>query len=247
MKSVFITGASSGLGKELAALYKKKGWRVGVCARREELLEPLRIAGAECFQADVTNSSEIRKAIEEFGATGLDLLIANAGKSYSKKSRVPDFEEGKSIIEVNLIGLMNTLAPATEIMVQNQSGQMAVVASIAGLAGFPGVSAYSASKAGAIKLIESLGLDLKKDGIRTSAICPGFIDTPLTQKNPHPMPSMVSASDAANIIYNGLERGKKRIYFPFWFTLAARILGIVPRGIFAKIMSIKKLNYSREE
>ncbi len=132
-------------------------------------------------------------------------------------------------------------------MVANKSGHLAAVASIAGLAGFPGVSAYSASKAGAIKLLESLGLDLKKEGIYTTAICPGFIDTPLTQKNPHPMPSMVEAEKAARIIYQGLENRKKRIYFPFWFTAAARILGLVPRGVFAKIMSLEKLNYSREE
>lgn len=247
IRSVFITGASSGLGMELAKVYKSKGWRVGVCARRGELLEKLKQDfGVQVFQADVTKREELSEAIQAFGKEGLDLVIANAGKSYENKSRIPDFEVGRDLVEVNLIGAMNTFEPAIQLMLKQKSGHLAAVASIAGLNGLPGVSAYSASKAGVIKMCESLGLDLAKEGISTTVVCPGFIDTPLTRKNPHPMPFMVEASTAAQKIYEGIERKKRRIYFPFIFTCAVRILSLLPRGLYAKIMSMDKLNYSRE-
>lgn len=247
IRSVFITGASSGLGMELAKLYKSKGWRVGACARRGELLEKLKQDhGVQIYQADVTKKEEIAAAIEDFGKEGLDLVIANAGKSYENKSRIPDFQVGRDLVEVNLIGAMNTFEPALKLMLKQKSGHLAAVASIAGLNGLPGVSAYSASKAGVIKMCESLGLDLAKEGISTTVVCPGFIDTPLTRKNPHPMPFMVEATQAAQAIYEGIERKKRRIYFPFIFTLAVRILSLLPRGLYAKIMSMDKLNYSRE-
>lgn len=247
MKSVFITGASSGLGLELAKLYKEKGWRVGVCARRAEILEELeKQYHFNTYQADVTNKDELARAIESFGSQGLDLVIANAGKSYENKKRIPDFDVGRELVQVNLIGAMNTFEPAMKIMLEKGGGHLAAVASIAGLNGLPGVSAYSASKSGVIKMCESLGLDLAKEGIQCSAICPGFIDTPLTRKNPHPMPSMIDARSAAEKVYQGLEKGKKRIFFPFGFTLAVRILALLPRGIYAKIMSMEKFNYSRE-
>lgn len=247
IKSVFITGASSGLGWELAKLYKEKGWRVGVCARRLEALNKLKEDHAiEVYQADVTDLKQITSAIENFSAQGLDLVIANAGKSYENKSRLPDFNVGRELINVNLIGVMNTFEPAIKKMLEQKSGHLAAVASIAGLNGLPGVSAYSASKSGVIQMCESLGLDLAKENIHTSVICPGFIDTPLTRKNPHPMPMMISAQNAAEQIYKGIERKKRRIYFPFRFTAAVRILALLPRSIYAKIMSMEKFNYSRE-
>lgn len=247
VKSVFITGASSGLGMELAKLYKSKGWRVGVCARRLEPLKELgEIHGIEVYVADVTDQQKMKETIESFADGGLDLVIANAGLSYANKKRIPDFDMGREIININLLGVMNTFGPAVDIMVKNKNGHLAAVSSIAGLSGFPGVSAYSASKAAVIKLCESLGIDLAADNIHTTVICPGFIDTPLTQKNPHPMPSMIDVHTAAQKIYKGIEKKKRRVFFPFGFTFTVRILALLPRSIYAKIMSMERFNYSRD-
>lgn len=247
VKSVFITGASSGLGMELAKLYREQGWRVGACARRVELMLDLAETNdIEIYRADVTDQNQIKAAINDFAKDGLDLVIANAGKSYENKKRIPDFEVGRELVNVNLIGVMNTFEPALKKMLEQGSGHLVAVASIAGLNGLPGVSAYSAAKAGVIKMCESLGLDLAPENIAVTAICPGFIDTPLTQKNPHPMPSMITSEKAALAIYKGIKKKKRQIFFPFGFTLAVRILALLPRSVYVKIMSVKMFNYSRE-
>ncbi|MCO4754106.1 MAG: SDR family NAD(P)-dependent oxidoreductase [Bacteriovoracaceae bacterium] len=248
VKSVFITGASSGLGLELAKLYKSKGWRVGACARRADVLNMLKEKyGFETYAVDVVDRDQMSQAIEDFSKEGLDLVIANAGKSYEKKTRLPNFSVGRELIDINLLGVMNTFEPAVNKMLEQNHGQLAAISSIAALNGLPGVSAYSASKAAVAKLCESLGLDLARENISVTCIFPGFIDTPLTQKNPHPMPSMISVEEAANKVYEGISKKKRKVFFPFKFTMMVRILALLPRSIYAKIMSMKKFNYSLEE
>ena len=92
-----------------------------------------------------------------------------------------------------------------------------------------------------------MSLDLKRENISVTCVYPGFIDTPLTQKNPHPMPSMISVEQAANEVYKGVESRKLRVFFPFKFTLMVRILSVMPRRIYSKIMSMKRFNYSVED
>lgn len=248
MKSILITGGSSGIGLATALEFKEKGWRVGICARSSEKLAQLKTRyGFEVFTLDVTDREACKKTIKSFYEEGgLDLVFANAGKSYAHKNRIPDWNIGREIIDINLNGVVNIFEPATDIFLKQQSGQLAATASVAGLNGLPGVSAYSASKSAVIKLCESLALDLKQDGISVSCVCPGFVDTPLTQQNPHPMPFMIDAKTAGEKIYQGLMKKKHIIYFPFFFALMVRLLSILPRPFYAFIMGIKILNYSKD-
>jgi len=242
--SIFITGGSTGIGLATAKKYKSEGYRVGICGRSAEKLAELK-KDFEVFQVDVRYKEEVHQAITEFAKNGLDIVIANAGRSYANKSRIPDFNIAREIVEINLIGVLNTFEIATKIFLAQGYGHLVATSSVAGLNGLPGVSAYSASKSAVMKLCESLRLDLKQENIKVSCICPGFVDTPLTQVNPHPMPFMVSPEFAATEIFYGIAKNKGIIYFPFFFSLIVRLLSVLPRPLYSKIMSIKSFNYSR--
>ena len=251
MNSVFITGGTSGIGLELAKLYLKKGWKVGVCGRDaakfQEQFSDAKRDNIHFFALDVADRDAVKKAIHAFAQpTGLQLLIASAGMSYPLKTKVPDFERTYRMVHVNLLGTMYAFEAALEIMIPQGKGQLVGIASVAGFNGFPGVSGYSATKSGVMKFCESLNLDLKNLGIDVSCVCPGFVDTPLTKQNHHPMPFIMKADRAAEIIYRGLEKKKALITFPFLFSLMIRALSILPRGIYRRIMGNQSINYSRE-
>lgn len=247
-KSILITGGSSGIGLSTALKFREEGWRVGICARSADVLAKLEHRyGFEVYTLDVTDKEACGKVVRDFHAkSGLDIVFANAGRSYVHKARIPDFDIAREIIDVNLMGVINIFEPATELFLKQKSGHLAATASVAGLNGLPGVSAYSGSKSAVIKICESLALDLKQDGIAATSVIPGFVDTPLTQKNPHPMPFMIKAEVAGDKIYQGLIRRKIRITFPFFFSSMVRLLSILPRPIYAFIMGIKIFNYSKD-
>ncbi len=250
MKTVFITGGTTGIGMELAKLYANKGWKVGVCGRDKLKFEASFQVGRDnvtFYQVDVANRDEIKKAIADFSKSiGLDLLIANAGIGYAYKTKVPDFEWSYRIVHVNLLGVMYAFEAALDVMIPRSKGQLVAMSSIAGYNGLPGVSAYSATKAAVQKYCESLHLDLKQFNIDVTTICPGFVDTPLTQANDHMMPFMVKAPKAASLIARAIEK-KKMIYaFPFFFSMIVRIMGMLPRTWYRALMSFKAINYSKD-
>lgn len=247
-KSILITGGSSGIGLATAKRFIRAGWRVAIAARSSQKLAELQSRyGFETYTLDVTDKGACVRAINDFHQKGgLDIVFANAGKSYAHKNRIPNWDVAREIIDINLNGVVNIFEPATKIFLEQKSGHLAATASVAGLNGLPGVSAYSASKSAVIKMCESLALDLKQDGISASCVCPGFVDTPLTQVNPHPMPFMITAEEAGEKIYQGLIKKKHIIYFPFIFALLVRLLSILPRPLYAFIMGIKIFNYSKE-
>ena len=249
MKSVFITGGTSGIGKELAKLYLARGWKVGVCGR-----DPLKFKegfettgdGVYFYNVDVTDRGGLRRAVGEFSkSTGLDLMIANAGIGYIHKTRIPDFEWSYKIVQVNLLGVMYAFEAALEVMIPQGKGHIVGMSSIAGYNGLPGVSAYSATKSAVLKYCESLHLDLKQFNIDVTTICPGFVETPLTFKNDHSMPFIVKAPKAADLIFRAIKK-KKMIYaFPFFFSLVVRIIGMLPRTWYRALMKNKMINYSK--
>lgn len=251
MKSVFITGGTTGIGMELAKLYIRMGWKVGICGRDRLKFEenfPLDKENISFYQVDVSVREDIKAAIAHFSRPiGLDLLIANAGIAYKHKTKIPDFEYSYKMVHVNFLGVMYSVEAALEVMVpQEGSGQIAAISSVAGYNGLPGVSAYSATKSAVQKYCESLHLDLKKFNITVTTICPGFVETPLTSVNSHPMPFMVKSDRAAQLISKAIEK-KKMIYaFPFLFAVAVRFLSILPRTWYRAIMNIKFFNYSKE-
>ena len=250
MKAVFITGGTTGIGMELAKLYLKKGWKVGVCGREKQKFEEsfeFDLDKVIFYQVDVANRIELKEAISDFSRTiGLDLLIANAGIGYKFKTKVPDFEWSYKMVHVNLLGVMYAFEAALDVMVPRGNGQLVAISSIAGYNGLPGVSAYSATKAAVQKYCESLHLDLRQFNINVTTICPGFVETPLTSTNKHPMPFIIKAPRAAELIYKAIAK-KKMIYaFPFFFSVAVRILSMLPRTWYRTIMSFKAVNYSKE-
>lgn len=244
--NIFITGGTSGIGLAIAKQYLENNHRVAVCGRDESKFEALKgFENAHFYQADVCDREKMINVVSEFNTQfGLDIMIASAGLSFEKKSKIPDFDRSHKIIDINLIGTLNTFEAALKCMLPKQSGQLVGIASVAGLNGFPGVSAYSASKAGVIKLCEGYGVDLLDQGIDVTCIIPGFVDTPLTQKNHHPMPFMVPASVAANKIIRAIEKKKELYGFPFLFVLILKFLTIIPRPWFKRLMQTKRFNYS---
>jgi len=251
MKTVFITGGTTGIGLELAKYYLNQGWRVGVCGRDPQKFEVSfnpKPDHLEFYHVDVANRDELKKAVNSFSKLfGLDLMIANAGIGYKNKTKWPDFDMSYRMVHVNLLGVMYSAEASLEIMRGQGRGHLAIISSIAGYNGLPGVSAYSATKAAVLKFAESLHLDMKSFGIDVTAICPGFVDTPLTQQNHHPMPFLMPAPKAARLIARAIEK-KKMIYaFPFFFSSIVRILSVIPRTWYKKMMTLKMANYSKEK
>jgi len=248
--TVFITGGTSGIGLELAKLYLKQGWRVGVCGREEEKFKQHFDAQRDSikyYPVDVADREALKKAIMDFSRpTGLGLLIASAGMSYPHKTKVPDFERTYRMVHVNLLGVMYAFEAALEAMIPQGQGQLVAISSLAGFGGFPGISGYSATKAAVKTFCESLGLDLKGLGINVTCVCPGFVDTPLTKVNHHPMPFLVDAPTAALVIQRGIARKKALIVFPFIFGWIVRIIGLIPRPLYRLLMGRKFFNYSKE-
>ena len=150
------------------------------------------------------------------------------------------------MVQVNLLGVMYAFEAAMDVMVPRGKGHLVATSSVAGLNGLPGVSAYSATKAAVLKYCESLHLDLRQFNINVTAICPGFVDTPLTRANHHPMPFLVEAPKAATLIARAIEKKKMVYSFPFFFFLIVKFLSLLPRTWYRGLMSIKMFNYSKD-
>jgi short-subunit dehydrogenase len=223
---------------------------VGVCARDRQKFEEnfaLHRDNVTFYEVDVTHREEVKKAVHDFSKSiGLDLMIANAGIAYKFKTKIPDFDYSYKMVHVNLLGVMYSFEAALDVMIPQGKGHLVALSSVAGFNGLPGVSAYSATKAAVQKYCESLHLDLRQFNVNVTTICPGFVDTPLTQVNHHPMPFIVKAPKAAELIARAIAK-KKMIYsFPFFFALVVRFLSILPRPWYRFFMSIKMFNYSKE-
>ncbi len=245
---VFITGGTTGIGLALAKEYLKENHQVAICGRDLTKLPKgfhLDFPSVKLYELDVLNREKLKDAINDFSKDGLDLVVANAGRSSGSKTKIPNFEVSINIIETNIIGVLNTFAPAIDIMQKQGHGHLAAVASVAGLVGLPGSSAYSASKAAVLKLCESYDLDFHKFGINVTAIAPGFIDTPLTQQNAHTMPWLMSAEKAAKIIKKGLDKKSALLIFPWQMRIVMFILEKMPRFLYRSIMKLPVANYKR--
>lgn len=233
----------------LAKLYLEEGHRVGICARNiskfpAEIKNKYKLLS--CYEVDVTNREDLYKAVTDFAPVELDMIFANAGRSVGVKSTTPQFSVANEIIDINVKGVLNTFDVALEIMLPRKKGHLVATASVAGFMGLPGAAAYSASKAAVLKLCESYSLDLRKKGINVTAVAPGFIDTPLTQKNNHKMPFLMSADKAARMIKRALEKKKVLYVFPLRMKIVVAILEKMPRSLYRFLMNFRLFNYSQE-
>ena len=243
---VFITGGTTGIGLELAKVYLDKGATVGVCGRDESKL-PENLKNhwrLKFFSIDVKSRERVLEVLVEFCREGIDLVIANAGKGMEVKGKIPNFERSKDVIDINILGVLYTAEACLPKMLKQKKGHFVAISSVSGFMGLPGASSYCASKAAVTTLMESYDLDLSPQGLNFTTICPGFIDTPLTQKNHHPMPFLMSASKAAEKISKAIEKKKTLYIFPWQMKLVVIFLNKVPRHIYRFLMKLPMLNYS---
>lgn len=238
---IFITGGTTGIGLALAEAYLQEGHRVGVCGRDLSKLPSdflNKYPKAKSYKVDVTNREELLSAVDDFSADSLDLMVANAGRSEGTKPSWPDFKTYQNIIDVNVNGVIYAFEAALKNMKKQGRGQLVGIASVAGFVGLPGAGAYCASKAAVIKLCESLSIDLSPQGYHVTTICPGFIDTPLTEQNKHPMPFLMSSKEGALRIKKAIAQKRKLYIFPFRMKMVITLLDKMPRFLYRLIWKI---------
>lgn len=244
---VFITGGSAGIGLALVENYLSQGHDVGLCARDlSRLPGPLKEhPKLKAYEVSVTDLEALKKAVADFCQGQLDIMIANAGVSVGSKKTLPQFEDAKRLVDINVQGLLNSFSVALDFMLPHKKGQLVALASVAGMVGLPGAGPYSASKAFVLKLCESFQLDLKQYGIAVTAIAPGFIDTPLTRKNDHSMPFLMPASKASDLMVKAIAKKKALYIFPWQMKILITFLALIPRFLYRAIMSMPVANYTK--
>ncbi len=249
---VFITGGSSGIGAELTKIYLSRGWEVGICGRHKKKLSQNfnkeEISKVKFYEVNVANRSALNKAVTDFvGPDPLELMIANAGIPMGKKLRLPDWDKAHQITDINIKGVLNSFEAALEHMQPIKKGHLVAISSVAGLNGLPGTGMYSASKAAIRILCESLAIDLEGEGIKVTSVLPGFVKTPLTDINPHPMPFIIEAPKAARKIVSAIDKNKKTVCFPWQMCMITKLLSFLPRSWFYGVMKLKSFNFSRND
>ena len=238
-KTAWVTGASSGIGRELVLKLARAGVRVAASARSAVKLDALARMHANIVPVplDVTRPAGVSAAFErivaEFG--GVDLVVLNAGIWHPMPSSEYVVAKAVQSMEVNYFGIVNVLEPVIPLMIRNGKGQIALVASVAGYRGLPKAAAYAPSKAAVISLAEVLRLELSRHNIIVSVVNPGFVETPMTAVNTFPMPFMLTPEDAAERIIKGLARGRFEIAFPWQLVTIMKLLRAMPNWLFLRL------------
>lgn len=232
-----VTGASSGIGRDLSLVLAARGWDVIALARRGDALAELAAAAAGPGRilpavADVRDAAGVKSAVET-AAPGRTpaLAVLNAGLYIPVKATALDVEDFRTTFEVNLNGTVSGLAAVLPGMLARGAGQIAIVASVAGYGGLPRASAYGASKAALINMAEALALELQPRNIRVQVINPGFVRTPATDQNDFEMPFLMEPEVAARRIADGLAKGGFEIAFPRRFAFLLKALHALPAAL----------------
>ncbi|MCI0638496.1 MAG: SDR family NAD(P)-dependent oxidoreductase [Gemmataceae bacterium] len=240
-----ITGASSGIGWEVAKVLAAQGCAVGLLARRmdrlEELASDIRAAGGQAatVQADVTQRQETVAAIHRLrDALGpVDLLLANSGIGKPTEIEPMNMGDVDYMIRVNFLGVVYAIEGVLPEMLERKKGHLAAISSLGAYKGLPGESGYCASKAAVHVYMEGLRIQLRTRGIAVTSICPGFIKTPMTDVNTFPMPFLMTADKAAQKIVRALAKRKKVYNFPWRTTVLMKSLRWLPDWLVARIIS----------
>jgi short-subunit dehydrogenase len=243
-KTIIITGASSGLGAELAIKYSQKGHNLFLFARSKTRLniiaEKCRNNGANVVTmiADVTDASAMHDYITEIGNNyRIDVVIACAGVSAGTLDGPETPKQTNKIFSTNINGVLNTILPVIPHMIKMRSGNIVIISSMAGLLGLSSAPSYSASK-GAVRIFgQALQGYLRSYNIHVSNVIPGYIKTPMTNVNNFPMPLMMSVDKAANKIICGIEKNKHVIAFPMIIFILFKIINLLPSSFVSFINS----------
>ena len=241
MRRIFITGASTGIGAALARHYAGADTEIGLFARRHDLLEKLAASlpgRSTIYAADIADTAAVGAAAQDFLARfgAPDLVIANAGISVGTRGdELQDVDKLRRVLDVNVSGLAATLAAFAPAMRAAGTGTLCGIASVAGFRGLPGAGAYSTSKAAAITWLESLRTEMAGSGVSVVTICPGYIDTPMTQVNRYPMPFLITAEDAAARFARAIAAKRRLAVIPWQMALVSLLLRALPGWLYDRL------------
>ena len=240
-KTIWITGASSGIGEASARKFAKEGWKVIISARRVELLEKLSTdENIFSYPLDVTDSVKakevFKKIIEDHGQ--VDLCLFSSGTYERKSEKELDVQNIRHVIEVNFLGVINCVSAVEKYYKDKNNGHIAIVSSPVGYRGLPKSSGYTPSKAALNNFTQGIYFDFKKFNVKVSLITPGFIKTALTDKNEFKMPFLKSTDYAAEEIYNGLvKKNSFEIIFPLPIKIIYKVIQILPNKLYNYLIS----------
>lgn len=243
---VFITGASSGIGQALALRFSRAGYRLALVARRTSEVQSWALAQGisaeryEIYSADVSDPQSIvaagRACITSQGLP--DVVIANAGISIGMDTAArEDLDVMAQTFATNNTGLAATFHPFVDAMVARGAGALVGIGSVAGIRGLPGHGAYCASKAAVIAYCESLRGELRSAGVKVVTLCPGYIDTPLTQKNRYAMPFLMQPDAFADQAFRAIEAGVSYRVIPWQMGVVAKLMRLLPNVVFDKALA----------
>ena len=242
-KVIWITGASSGIGKALSIKFAQEGWIVAASARREGLLQELTKIdqNIHSFPLDVTNPEQCKKIFEDIKNkfNNIEISIFGTGIHDPNSEKKFNLDKIREIMEVNYFGTMNSINSVYDYYNDKKSGQISIISSVAGYRGLPAAGAYCASKSALTSFTESLRFEMIRKNVRVSLVSPGFIKTPMTDQNDFPMPMIKSPEFAAEQIYIGLTKKTGfEIHFPKAFTFFLKFLRILPNSIYFKLINM---------
>lgn len=234
-KSVWVVGASSGIGRATAAALHAQGALVFLSARNAQALEVFTTEhpGAVALPLDICDREAVAAAARDIFAVGpLDAMIYCAGYYHEHRATAFDLDEMLRHEQVNYVGALYVLASVIPSFLARQSGHISLISSVAGYRGLPKSLAYGPTKAALINLAETLYVDLHDSGIGVSLICPGFVETPLTAGNEFRMPALITPAQAAQQILRGWQLGHFEIHFPRRFTAWMKTLQLLPYRLY---------------
>ncbi len=238
----WITGASSGIGYELAKALAAEGWTVAVSARSADKLQALaeETGGkAAVFPVDMQDADAVQATVAAIEAAHgpIALAVLNAGIYLPVNAEAPDFSVFKRTFDVNILGTAAALTALNPRMAGRRKGHIALVSSATGFGGMPTASAYGASKAALTNMAECLHIELKRWGVKVQVITPGFVETPAQDDNEFPKPFMISAQKAAGFIQKGLKRDTFEVTFPKQFTLMLKAIYALPKNWYLSLVA----------
>ncbi|WP_100643342.1 SDR family NAD(P)-dependent oxidoreductase [Alteromonas facilis] len=226
-KTILITGATSGIGEALAKLAARRDYRVIACGRNSEKLAHLAaMDNISTLQFDVTCADETFQALNSIDC---DIAVLNAGTCEYVDTDAIEPEMFHRVFNPNFFGVVNCVAALRHNFMRDD--QIVIVDSLARLLPFTRSQAYGASKAALHYFTKSLAVDLAREGVLVQSVSPGFVETPLTNKNDFEMPMKISVEEAAEDLLNGIEKRRSSIYFPTRFSLILRLLNVLPDAI----------------
>ena len=240
-KTIWITGGSTGIGKALALKFANEGWNVAISARRENLLKEIADTNANIssFPLDVTDKTKCKQVFEEIKNKfeNIDICFFSTGTWNPKKEKDIDVEQIENVFKINFFGTLNSIKAVEEYFKNKKSGKIAIVSSIAGYRGLPNSTGYGPSKSALNNLAESLYFDFGRSNVRVCLVSPGFIKTPMTDKNDFKMPFLKTAEYAADKIYDGLiNKNIFEIHFPKSLTLILKFFSFFPSKLYFSLI-----------